>query len=1533
MKKKITRPAYANLNVQQVIILFLSVVFTFAFILSSIFFNMGIKFYQKGILLLEEVLDGHVFWDDVYISPSGIITFKDIYIYERDADEDTSSETAHFLTINEDQHIMLYAKEITLDISPTIAMKYAFTPFLQLSEHDQTRLNLLFNGRKSINYYILKMLRRIEISTVEGELTFPRDQYLLDLLEEMLFSKQLLPMDCDLVLNDINVRINLPVASIKTNTFDIHFNLSDYKGIHAEFGGGMNSTKFKQEVSLNLGGTLATTDFFNHLNVQTNFENITYNTINFLPLTLELDKSLENLAINISATDADTDFNIVGNIVDNTIDVNLALKDVNLENIVSVDMVNMRDTFSIKNDKISGNVSLVGDFKEKTFDYQANITNDNGSKNNININIYGDESYLNFDDLVIEISNQYLLVTGGLSFLNLGLNGNVSFALAQPLLQKSVQGNFIFENTPYSSVGVSSDFYINNVKQDDIKLEYSSLERFVELSLLQSQEIIPILNLVFSETNQYHLLMRNFPLNLLTSFMLEDTINSMESIQDYFIYSDISFIYSNSNISDLEYDIGMYHSKGLQNYIKVKGVFDHEQLFIEDMKFYFQSRNKNPIQGSASGNVYVSFYNRVKNPLDLKLILQDDKRNHQSTYKISIKALRNSHYRISINQDIEIDVDFDDEIIKNFRALKKVSISAEDFLFPYTELLLTTNSSMVNFNATIPNKINVDLQLYLSQNHQKVFGILTEYENYYGNISDFFISNGDSNAITEKTLEGFGSYSYDKDKKLIEANIIETPNIGGDTSIIVQKTIKSQSLNIGYGLISKNLAVEARNIKLGTFTNRVNGIVNGDFLLDLKNKNLSGIILPSTIALKSKTYNVTTEFYVDKLDEQAKIDINKLNISDTQTKLFFPAITIDKFNHIDANFLYTKLVKKKVYQTIYEGNLFFKSVKPIYYVQDDVDKNPFTVIDNFNASVILNPVSLKDSKIARKYRYNIQIRNRLGNITVKDAFHDIFIELDNHSGQIKGKIGHSDSIFQASLSGSYDFTHIDSTLRIMQFDVGRFDDEYWNNKSILEIDDMIIKGALTFKGESTVPSIYGYIEMNPLSGYMPYFNKELFFNNMKILFSDKDISLINSYIKVDKDKLFLNAHGRINGLLLDAVQLKVFSDEDGFKAKKVRFGQTEVTGLIKGQVDVLIENDTMEIDADTFLDNALVSSERFSKRQQESIRYATISPKDPITIVANIKVITGQGVVFAWPRSSFPVLKAGFAKDQEVIIEYDGFTNDYGVLGDLYFNSGTIYYFDKPFDIKDLKITIDDYNEVTNPYVDILNAEADVRYNNQRYILYLNANSTTLSDMSVNISSTPYLSSDDLVKIFGQSIVPNSNVASDANVDSVGLVSSLVKVSDTISNIGFFSRFEHALQRSLHLDYVAFRSKVVQNLLEYSINPSNRNIASQISPEVSSDNFFQYLLNNSTMELGKYIDIIYINLQIELDVQTSFENDPYATWTTDTDYVISYNTALNVEMPTPFFDLTWTGAIKPYVYRTYSYIPISLLTISWSKRY
>lgn len=1507
---------------------FMVFIVVFGLVFCSVLFNISYPLYQKGIAALEKTLKGTLAWSDAHIGPNGTINLRNVYIYENNSDVaiDTEGNSGSAIHEKKDKMVVLYGENVQLDMGLVLMMKYLFLPFDKITEYDKSRLiELSGKEEKTLSYVFLKSLQKVEIDTIRANITFPKDNYLLDLLEVALFSKKMLPYDGYLNLNHIYANIITPMVNIQTNDFDLDFNLSDFKGISAIYGGAVELGKIKQEVVFDIAGNFLTKDFFNNVEMTTAINSTSYNALGITPLEIELYKTFGDVVFNVEWVD--TDINIIGAIKDNVLDVDISLKEAKVEDIFIFDINNEIESFS--KDILSGQGRITGNIKEKKLQYSMQMKNNDNSKNTISVDISGDEDYINFSDIVVQLTNQYFIADGGMSLLNFGINGRVSLSLDKPLLNDKIKGDFYFTNTPFSSIGRSSSFYINDVEQDNITVEYSKIERFFRINTAGISK--PIIDIYADEFDTYDIRIQQFPMSIVASVY---NANDITYLNNSYVNAHINFKYQYARISDATYSIEAFNTLQRTDTISMKGRYNERRIFIDESTFSFLNvlAEGEKIQGSMNGNFYTSFYDEEKTPVTMRVIIEEQGLKKQ--YDILAKYMRKNVYRLSANKDFIVDISFDNNAALNrIDTLSHINVNANNFYMPFIQSRIYSHSSISLDNTAITNaKIDISIQQEPAQSPSSTdtdmvsFVLKANYNQGEGIIHTLSFANNNNR------FEGIGNFSLSD--TLINMSIIELPSI--EDAQVQQTTIQGQSLSIEYGLVTKSLNIASRNIQLGLFTDKINGIINGDFLIDRERKNILGSISESTIRLETDTYTISSDFYLEGFSNDANMTINNLHIVKEDMIVQFPKIQIKNFNHIEGNF---SLAQENTItgdiKALYEGEGLIDAEQSFITAFESNPNNILEHMGDFSGNIRLAPMMLDTAEMMERYSYNIDIKSTDDITFIRDKRRNILIRLDNKERLITGNIGGVNNLVFLTLGGSYKPSDMKLDIGIRHINVGVLNTELFHNMDIIEIEQMMIKGSVGIQGNILDPSVYGAIQIEELDGFFPFFNTQVSVDNMSILISDKDISIVNTHFKVDKNIIFMSAQGKLAGGVLDYLDIIVSTKKDNpFPAKRFRFAGIEVTGDIAARVDVFVQDNIVDIKGRGIITNATISNELFSARQQIAIARGK-TRKKTLTINAEVYATVNNGVIFVWPSNTFPVLKAGFSDNQEIIVGFDGELREFSIHSNLFFDSGTIYYFDKPFDIHTLEVRMDEFNTADDPYIVSLDASSRIRYDDRNYLLELTTQSTVLSNMQVHLSATPYLSNNEISAIFGQSITPDTALQNTDSSTSIGLVSSLIKISDPVSNIGIFSRIENALQRSLKVDSVSFRSKMVQNLLDFSIS-SNRNTTESADNtsfySYNTDVFLPYLLDKSSFAIGKYIDIVYLNFGVELDTAVAIQTSR-ATYNNDSLF-IPIKTALNVEIPTPLVDFTWTGTVEPHTYDNRSnYIPMNFLTISWQKKF
>lgn len=1499
-------------------------------IICSLLFEFGYSMYTKGLTALEEDLQATLSWKNVYITPPGILHIKDFYLHKSNnkltdtatVDSSDSSQKLSSNRLDSQNKVkrlrrIFYTSSLDVRINPIELIKYIFISYNNISAYDQQRLEIVNKKpKKSINYIILKSLKFVQFMDVRGNLILSEDTSIIKFLKDMLFSKQLLPTDAQIILSDVGIYVESSLVTAYTHNFNTNIHLSDQSGIDIKYNGELHLKKFIQDIDLELSGEVASSDFFHHMNMKTDLIHTVINDVFVLsPINIEVDKSQNNIAFNTMFKN--TDVSIVGSIINKVLLVDFNVNDARIEDI----FVRQENDFYLAmliNDRLIGKGNLTYQIAEKEIQYQINITNKLNEINIIKIDLKGNENYATVNNFLINIDNQYIVAKGDISFFNWGINGDIDFSLGQPMFDVPIVASFNFIDTPFATIGKSHKLIINGRPQLPVTLEYSLLDELFAVTMGHSAN--PVLAISQKDIEQKHKLEVNIASLPLDIFIDIFDLRYMTILNDSELDGLVVIEFKGTLIDSIEYTISGSNRKRPEDFVYLDGSYSDNKLIIKEGAYY--SKLFNDTSGNMQGTVYFSYTGLELHLIDMTIEVRDKMQNSH-LYKIFMTPTNKENiYTLNVNENFLMDIEFSSNIIQDDKStLKKIQLNSNQFVLPFINQVITGDVSIVLDDLKIVELGTHILFSDLSKPEDSVL-LVGNFSNNEGTISNLiWKGNG-------RLFEGLGAVTYRPDHKTIQVEILETPSL--DSSPVGKQTIDTianQSYTVDYNFQYKNINIRAQNAKLGFFTDKISGVVSSDFIINLVSNTLLGTIFQSQIVYNNQKFTIEGDFVLEGFDTQGSLDISNLIIQSNKKEITMKQLMVDNYNTITGDFIF-KTINGSNSRELFDGIVFFNMEDNFFNILRDRDNID---IPNFVGSLILEPLFSEEEIIKSRYRYDVEIIHQDGITSIIDDQRDIYIRYDVISDELHGTIGNSNSILNTSVDGLVNLNSINLDIVIQHYNVGEANNEFLQQVSFITLNDMVLKGKLSLRQNVFNPSVYGYINIENYKGYLFFLNKNFVLPSANLLISDNEISLANSILQVDNDRLLVNMQGQLDFLRVESMQVDILSfPNQYFKPKPLYVGGIVINGEIKGKVSLYTEQNITNITGQIILRNALVSNEGTTNKQRKTAAEITMANQGVYKIVtAEINIVTESAVVFAWPTSNFPILRANFGRNQNLFIGFDGEVREFITKGDITFDSGTIYYFNKGFNIDTLMVRFDEFNGIKDPFIELLKASTLERYEDRNYTIQLEGESTLLSELEVNISTTPPLSNEKISNIFGQGILPDTDVAS-SDTSSMGLLSTIVKLSDPVSNLGVFSQVEAMLQRTLRVDYFSFKTKFVRNLLSYSIHSTNATINNNTldNTSITGNEVLPYLLDQSSLEIGKYIDIIYLNFAIELDTSALIKRDPLNT----NNIYIPVNTSLNVQLPTPFFDLTWS--LDPSLFGGENrFVPVNLLSISWQKKF
>lgn len=236
------------------------------------------------------------------------------------------------------------------------------------------------------------------------------------------------------------------------------------------------------------------------------------------------------------------------------------------------------------------------------------------------------------------------------------------------------------------------------------------------------------------------------------------------------------------------------------------------------------------------------------------------------------------------------------------------------------------------------------------------------------------------------------------------------------------------------------------------------------------------------------------------------------------------------------------------------------------------------------------------------------------------------------------------------------------------------------------------------------------------------------------------------------------------------------------------------------------------------------------------------------TASTDMQVTTGKNVNFYFPTEDSPIISVTIDEGQQASFSFNHRTQQLIVDGDIGFRTGEIYYFQKNFYVTEgsFRFRTDAFTRQINPVINLRARIRDFDSNGNKVDIYLVLQDSTLDNLSPRFESVPSLTTNEILQILGQSILPSSAYGQ-VNVSSV--VSLAATATDVISRLGIIdtgsSGLANSIKNSLGLDMFTMRSNIVQNIL-FDVLPGTSLVSSSASP-------LARYLDNTTIFLGKYL--------------------------------------------------------------------------------
>jgi len=442
-------------------------------------------------------------------------------------------------------------------------------------------------------------------------------------------------------------------------------------------------------------------------------------------------------------------------------------------------------------------------------------------------------------------------------------------------------------------------------------------------------------------------------------------------------------------------------------------------------------------------------------------------------------------------------------------------------------------------------------------------------------------------------------------------------------------------------------------------------------------------------------------------------------------------------------------------------------------------------------------------------------------------------------------------------------------------------------------------GNLDLIGPINDPNLYGTIHVENLKVDTPY-------TYASIKPADTEIHLNGDRVSVDRIEIPVG-QGIMYGegyLVLDQWIISEFDMIYGGKAGANGAGVPVFYPLIGVDLDGLF---TGEIRMAGGNNRFLLTGDFWFPYLKASLGSPVIPTPQPIlgaeppSVFLDFNFITGNNNAFFLPNEQVKIVKAIAEPENAVNLKYSSESKTMAFTGRIPIKSGDIFYFDRDFQITEGSIEFNESLEVFDP---ILAFQAETRVKDElgeNITVALVYNAPIMSDFNPRIITIPPRSESEILALFGQAVIPYSE---SGDTDAASTV--LLATGGMFGQVGFVQPFEEVLRKGFNLDMVTIQTDIVENTLAQGLKRNN---------DVNSENTGSFglgqYLDNTSLFVGKYIG-----------------NDLFVSGTLSANYFegqrlqsvfggLEFETSVNLEMETPFFNLGW------------SYLPGSLTSRSF----
>ncbi|PIE04119.1 MAG: hypothetical protein CSA76_05895 [Spirochaetales bacterium] len=451
-------------------------------------------------------------------------------------------------------------------------------------------------------------------------------------------------------------------------------------------------------------------------------------------------------------------------------------------------------------------------------------------------------------------------------------------------------------------------------------------------------------------------------------------------------------------------------------------------------------------------------------------------------------------------------------------------------------------------------------------------------------------------------------------------------------------------------------------------------------------------------------------------------------------------------------------------------------------------------------------------------------------------------------------------------------------------------------------------GNMSVKGSSENPQLFGEIKADKIKVDTPYTYAEIGTGDTTISFEGNQVTI--DRIEVPVGGGFVYGEGYFvmdRWSSLTDFNMR-YGAQGGPQSRGVQayYPLMNVTldGLFFGEIQMIGDGQSF------FLDGSFTFPE---------LRSGLGTPAEPVQgnndnlypVYLDIDFITGNNCTFFLPNEQLKIVRATAEPNQVVNLTYSTNPETMSFTGKLPIKSGNINYFDREFQVTRGYM---DFNENLEDFNPLLSFRAETRVKddaNEEITVALVYKAPIMSDFNPRVETVPARRERDIMALLGQSVVPYNEQSEVSTTNSMFL-----GTGSMFAEAGIVHPFEQVLRESLNLDMLTIRTDIIENALSGGFA---QNVDSSYASGLGR------YLDNTSLFAGKYIgNALFVSGSLEANYFEGRRNR-------STFGGLEFETSVNFEMQTPFFDVMWSYSPSSSIKQ--NFVADNQISLKWQFSY